>query len=87
MFLTVVKAVAELACIFGSEAIVCGLVKTVASPTKNKALNACVKVATVCIGGMVGAEAGKYADEQIDWVAEQGKKLTSKAGEETDGAA
>ena len=78
MFLTIIKAVAEVACVVGSEVIVGGIVKNAASPSRNKALNACSKITTVCLAGVLGTAAGKYADESIDEIANTVKKLTSK---------
>ena len=88
MFLTIAKAVSEIACLVGSEVIVGEIVKNAFSGGKkvNKILDACTKVATVCVAGVLGSAAGKYADESIDEIAETVKKLTNKESE-ADGAA
>lgn len=85
MWLTVVKAVAEVACVVGSEVIVGGIVKNV-TPSTNKILAACSKVATVCVAGVLGAAASKYADDTIDEVVETVKKASNglKKGGEPD---
>ena len=89
MFWTITKAVSEIACIVGSEVIVGEIVKNAfrSGRKMNKVLKTCSKVATVCVAGVLGTAAGKYADEQIDEISEAVKKLTSKAGDETNGAA
>ena len=81
MFLTIIKAVTEIACVVGSEVIVGGIVKNATSPSRNKALNACSKIATVFVAGVLGSAAGKYADDSIDEVVETVKKITKKEGE------
>ena len=85
MLLTIIKAVSEIACLVGSEVIVGSIVKTAAKPSTNKVLNTCSKIATVCVAGVLGEAAAKYADESIDEIAGAMKKLTDKAGE-ADGA-
>lgn len=82
MFLTIIKAIAEISCLVGSEVIVGSIVKTAATPSKNKVLRACSEVATFCVAGVLGSAASKYADETIDEVAATVEKLKGKAGEE-----
>lgn len=88
MWLTAIKTVAEIACMVGSEVIVGGIVKNVA-PNSNKILAACSKVATVCVAGVLGAAASKYADDTIDEIAETVKKASAglKRGGEPDAGA
>lgn len=89
MWLTVIKSVTEIACVVGSEVIVGGIVKNIPA-NSNKILAACSKVATVCVAGVLGTAASKYADEQIDEIAETIKKASAglkKGGEPDAGAA
>lgn len=78
MFLTVVKALSELACVVGSEVIVGGIVKNTVNPSTNRILNTCSKVATVCVAGVLGAAASEYADRMIDETADLAKKVMKK---------
>lgn len=78
MLLTVIKALSELACVVGSEVIVGGIVKNATNPSANKILNACSKVATVCVAGVLGAAASEYADQMIDETADLVNKVVKK---------
>lgn len=68
--ITIAKAVTELACMVGSEVIVGGIVKQSLNGNTNKILGACSKVASFAVAGVMGAAAGKYADEMIDQTVE-----------------
>lgn len=74
MILTIAKAVTELACMIGSEVIVGGIVKNSLNGNNNKVLTACSKVASFAVAGVMGAAAGKYADEMIDQTVDICKK-------------
>jgi len=89
MWLTAIKAVAEIACMVGSEVIVGGIVKN-ATPSTNKIFRACSKVATICVAGVLGTAASKYADDTIDEIADTVKKASAglkKGGDQDAGAA
>lgn len=70
MWITLAKAVTELACMVGSEVIVGGIVKNSVNGNTNKVLSACSKVASFAVAGVMGAAASKYADEMIDQTVE-----------------
>lgn len=85
MWITIAKAVSELACMVGSEVIVSGIVKNSLNGTNNKILKGCGQVASFFVAGVMGVAAANYADETIDEAAETVTKAINgirKAGEE-----